>query len=102
MIIEFYQKYISPLFPPNCRYYPSCSEYGKWQFEHNNYFIALFNTTIRILRCNKLFQGGIDYPSTSCPQKAKYTGKVVPIKYWFVPSKNGKCKVLKSFDYMNK
>jgi uncharacterized protein len=27
--ILFYQKYISPLSPPRCRFYPSCSEYAK-------------------------------------------------------------------------
>jgi len=29
--IKAYQ-YISKLLPANCRYYPSCSEYAKWQF----------------------------------------------------------------------
>jgi len=27
-IIRFYQKKISPLFPPRCRYYPTCSQYA--------------------------------------------------------------------------
>ncbi|MCF0144760.1 MAG: membrane protein insertion efficiency factor YidD, partial [Firmicutes bacterium] len=25
LIIRFYQKFISPLFPPKCRFYPTCS-----------------------------------------------------------------------------
>ena len=25
--IRFYQRFISPLSPPNCRYYPTCSNY---------------------------------------------------------------------------
>ncbi|WP_144501381.1 membrane protein insertion efficiency factor YidD, partial [Bacillus nitratireducens] len=27
-IIRFYQKCISPLTPPSCRFYPTCSNYG--------------------------------------------------------------------------
>ena len=26
--IKIYQKYISPLTPPSCRFYPTCSHYG--------------------------------------------------------------------------
>ena len=26
-IVKLYQHYISPLFPPTCRYYPTCSNY---------------------------------------------------------------------------
>ncbi|MCV6607881.1 MAG: membrane protein insertion efficiency factor YidD [Campylobacterales bacterium] len=94
MIIEFYQKYISPLSQPNCRFYPTCSEYGKWQFDVNPYPIALWNTTIRILRCNKLFPGGIDYPIGKCPIEFAY-GKKIDVKYWYVPQKNKKCFVIK-------
>ena len=27
-MIRFYQKKISPLFPPRCRFYPTCSQYA--------------------------------------------------------------------------
>ena len=27
-IIRIYQKFISPLSPPSCRFYPTCSHYG--------------------------------------------------------------------------
>jgi len=27
LLIRFYQKFISPLFPAKCRYYPTCSQY---------------------------------------------------------------------------
>ena len=33
-----------------------------WQFEKNNFFKAFYFTTIRILKCNQLFEGGFDYP----------------------------------------
>ena len=27
-VIRFYQRAVSPLFPPRCRYIPTCSEYA--------------------------------------------------------------------------
>jgi len=86
-IIEFYQKFISPLFGSNCRYYPTCSEYSKWVFQNQNVFIAFLKTILRILRCNQLFAGGIDYPKIKFkPKKVSY-GKKVDILYFLIPYK---------------
>ena len=89
--IKGYQ-YISKMLPANCRYYPTCSEYAKWQFEFNVPHKAFFASSGRILRCNQLFQGGIDYPLVQyIPQKHTsiesfnpHCGKI-NIKYWLVP-----------------
>lgn len=51
-LIRFYQRHISPAFPPCCRFTPTCSQYaleaigkyGAWK----GFFMALW----RILRCN--------------------------------------------------
>nr|MBO2505690.1 membrane protein insertion efficiency factor YidD [Bacilli bacterium] len=32
-LIRFYRKFISPLTPPTCRFYPTCSQYGLEAFE---------------------------------------------------------------------
>ncbi|EOI0235019.1 membrane protein insertion efficiency factor YidD [Campylobacter jejuni] len=64
-ILRFYQKFLSPLKPAACRYYPSCSEYALWQFQKKNFFLAFFSTFFRILRCNPFFKGGFDYPRVS-------------------------------------
>lgn len=61
-LIRFYQKFISPMTVGSCRYYPSCSEYAIWQLETNGFWRAIFASTLRILRCNKFFPGGIEYP----------------------------------------
>ena len=64
-MLRFYQKFLSPLKPPSCRYYPSCSEYAFWQFQKKNFFLAFFSTFFRILKCNPFFKGGFDYPKIS-------------------------------------
>ncbi len=96
--LRFYQKYLTLIGFGCCRYYPTCSEYAKWQIETNpNLFSALFHSLIRILRCNQLFDGGIDYPKISCttyhPTVPK--GKILKIDYWFVPESDG-CRVIKN------
>ena len=58
--IRFYQKRISPLFPPRCRYYPSCSEYAFQAIERYGFFLGASLGALRILRCNPLFKGGVD------------------------------------------
>ncbi len=61
-LIRFYQKYLSFFSYGSCRYYPTCSQYAIWQFENNTFFKAIYFTITRILKCNQLFRGGIDYP----------------------------------------
>lgn len=63
MIIQLiigYQRYISPLLPPRCRYHPSCSEYSKQCFEKYPPHKAFIKTIWRILRCNPFTHGGHD------------------------------------------
>jgi uncharacterized protein len=59
-LIDFYQKHISSLFTPSCRFYPSCSEYSKDAFKKYNIFKALFLSIYRIIRCNPWNRGGYD------------------------------------------
>jgi uncharacterized protein len=59
-IIRFYQVIISPIKPPSCRFYPTCSHYG---LEAVNRFGALkggWLTVKRILKCHPFHPGGID------------------------------------------
>lgn len=102
--IRGYQ-YISRMLPASCRYYPTCSEYAKWQFEFNSPYKALFLSTARIMRCNQLFEGGIDYPKVrfypeSKPIPCCPNGKYDKIKiiYWLVPKSNNYYYILKDFD----
>jgi putative membrane protein insertion efficiency factor len=58
--IRFYQRHISPLFPPMCRYYPTCSQYAIDAIKIHGAFRGFFLALFRILRCNVLFPGGYD------------------------------------------
>lgn len=98
--IRFYQKYISKFTPSSCRYYPSCSEYAVWSFKNSNFFKAFFATTLRILRCNQLFKGGIDYPivyKKFSPFFAFTKTNLKKITFWFVRYKGDKFYVIKGF-----
>ncbi|MCK9336878.1 MAG: membrane protein insertion efficiency factor YidD [Arcobacteraceae bacterium] len=99
LLINFYQKYLSILSHGSCRYYPTCSEYSKWQFENNSFFKAIYLTITRILRCNQLFRGGLDYPKVRINHKnKKIMHKRVIIKYWFVPIGDGYFYVIKNWE----
>jgi hypothetical protein len=60
LLIRFYQTCISPLKPPCCRFYPTCSSYAIEAFQNRGFFVALFLTVRRILRCNPFVRGGYD------------------------------------------
>ena len=59
-IIRFYQKRISPLFGPKCRYYPTCSQYALEALEEWGAFRGTLLTIGRLMRCNIFFPGGVD------------------------------------------
>ncbi|MGE5679750.1 MAG: membrane protein insertion efficiency factor YidD [Bacillota bacterium] len=59
-LIRLYQKLISPLFPPSCRFYPSCSEYSLQAFKKYGVIKGGIKSIWRILRCNPFNKGGYD------------------------------------------
>ncbi len=60
-LIKFYRRFISPLFPPCCKYYPTCSTYALTAVERFGVFRGSLLAIWRILRCNPWSLGGIDY-----------------------------------------
>ena len=59
-MIRFYQKHISPHFPPVCRYRPSCSAYAYQAIERFGAVRGVWLGMLRILRCNPFSAGGWD------------------------------------------
>jgi putative membrane protein insertion efficiency factor len=59
-LIKGYQKFISPVLPPSCRFYPSCSQYGIEAINKYGVIKGGAKTIWRILRCNPFSKGGFD------------------------------------------
>ena len=59
-VIRFYQVCISPLFPPCCRFYPTCSNYALQAIEKYGPFKGIYLSIKRILRCHPFSKGGYD------------------------------------------
>jgi putative membrane protein insertion efficiency factor len=58
--IKGYQKYISPLTPPTCRFYPTCSHYSIEAIEKYGLAKGGLMSVKRILKCHPLHPGGYD------------------------------------------
>lgn len=59
-IIRFYQRFISPMFPPTCRYQPTCSQYGFEAIQYHGIWKGIWLTIKRVLRCHPFHKGGFD------------------------------------------
>lgn len=59
-LLRFYRAAISPLFPPVCRFHPTCSEYALEAVERYGAVRGSWLTMKRLLRCHPLCRGGFD------------------------------------------
>lgn len=59
-LIGAYQKAVSPVLGPCCRFYPTCSEYAKEVVRNKPLPVALILAVKRILKCHPLHPGGYD------------------------------------------
>jgi putative membrane protein insertion efficiency factor len=59
-IIYIYQKFISPLTPATCRFYPTCSAYTKEAIEVYGPFKGGWLGLKRILKCHPFHKSGFD------------------------------------------
>ena len=59
-LIKVYKKYISPLLPKSCRFYPTCSEYAIEAVYKYGVLKGSIRIIYRILRCNPFSKGGYD------------------------------------------
>lgn len=59
-IIQVYRRMISPLLPPRCRFYPSCSQYALEALERHGVRRGVWLTIRRITRCHPGHPGGHD------------------------------------------
>jgi uncharacterized protein len=59
-LIRFYQIAISPLKPPSCRFYPTCSHYGLEAVKRFGPFKGGWLAVRRITKCHPFHPGGFD------------------------------------------
>jgi putative membrane protein insertion efficiency factor len=70
-LIKFYRKYVTHILRSRCIYTPTCSAYALEALRKRNVFDAVFLICFRILRCNPLSKGGIDYVPDD-PEQVKW------------------------------
>lgn len=58
--IRLYQRYISPMLPPACRYTPTCSQYAVEALQKHGPVKGLYLAVRRILRCHPWGGSGYD------------------------------------------
>ncbi len=59
-LIRLYQKVISPLFLPSCRFYPTCSQYAIEAIERYGVLKGGLMALKRLSKCHPFHPGGYD------------------------------------------
>jgi len=70
--VKFYRTFLSPLKPPTCRFYPTCSQYALDALEIHGPLKGSWLTVKRVCKCHPFHPGGIDYVP---PAAGKETGE---------------------------
>jgi putative membrane protein insertion efficiency factor len=71
--IRAYQLLISPMRPPTCRYYPSCSAYAVTALERHGLVKGTWLAARRLLRCHPWSPGGVDHVPPAAPTRRQTT-----------------------------
>ncbi len=79
-LLRLYKRWISPAFPPSCRYVPTCSEYAMEAVEQYGAWRGGMMAAWRVLRCHPFAKAGLDPVVKDCTgnpthsQKARMNG----------------------------
>lgn len=68
--IWIYQRYVSPLTPPSCRYHPTCSHYAYQAIERFGFWRGGWLGLCRVCRCHPFNRGGYDPVPEAADNKA--------------------------------
>ncbi|RCX16137.1 hypothetical protein DFR58_112121 [Anaerobacterium chartisolvens] len=60
ILIRFYQRFISPLKRPSCRFYPTCSQYAVDAVRKYGALKGIVMAAKRIAKCHPFNPGGYD------------------------------------------
>jgi len=79
-VIAAYQRWVSPMFPQRCRFYPSCSAYALEAIETHGAVRGGGLALRRLARCHPFHPGGFDpVPSRSAPGEHPVDGPVAGV-----------------------
>ena len=59
-LIQCYKAFVSPILPPACRFYPTCSQYAAEAVRKHGPFKGSALAAKRLLKCHPLHGGGYD------------------------------------------
>jgi hypothetical protein len=79
-LLRAYKWVISPLFPPACRYVPTCSEYALEAVERYGALRGVLMAGMRVCRCHPFVRGGYDPVVNRSPSSQMHAGTHVPSK----------------------
>ena len=60
LLVRVYRLLVSPMLPPACRFYPSCSAYAETALARHGTVRGTWLTARRLVRCHPFHPGGID------------------------------------------
>lgn len=76
-MIQVYRRLISPLFPPSCRFHPTCSAYAIEAISTWGTAKGSWLAVKRICRCNPFHPGGYDpVPTVATPSTSVHSETV--------------------------
>lgn len=60
--VRAYRRWLTRWLPPACRFHPSCSHYAVVALAQHQALVAMGMIGWRLLRCQPLCRGGVDWP----------------------------------------
>ncbi len=60
LLVRIYRRLVSPMLPPACRFYPSCSAYAETALVRHGALKGSWLAARRLARCHPFHPGGID------------------------------------------
>jgi putative membrane protein insertion efficiency factor len=79
-VVRFYQRAISPAFPPRCRFHPSCSAYAAEAIEVHGAGRGSWLAVRRLAKCAPWHPGGVDLvpPRRGTTEPTRSSGSAAP------------------------
>ncbi len=79
-LLWVYQQVVSPLTPPSCKFYPSCSSYAVTAIKRHGAVRGTWLAVRRVLRCHPWAAGGVDdVPPARHPHAHRGPAVSVPV-----------------------